>query len=67
MQVVSTPCGASYLGVGYCKGLCGVSIIRSGEAMENALRDCCKGIIIGKILIHRPSKSQPVSGGLQVR
>ena len=37
---------------GSCR-LCGVSIIRSGEAMENALRDCCKGIKIGKILIHR--------------
>ncbi|KAK9085566.1 hypothetical protein Sjap_025977 [Stephania japonica] len=26
---------------------------RSGESMENALRACCKGIKIGKILIHR--------------
>jgi uracil phosphoribosyltransferase len=25
----------------------------SGESMENALRACCKGIKIGKILIHR--------------
>ncbi|KAK7825111.1 uridine kinase-like protein 1 [Quercus suber] len=33
--------------------LCGVSIVRSGESMENALRACCKGIKIGKILIHR--------------
>jgi uracil phosphoribosyltransferase len=33
--------------------LCGVSIIRSGEAMENALRACCQGIKIGKILVHR--------------
>lgn len=24
----------------------------SGESMENALRACCKGIKIGKILIH---------------
>jgi uridine kinase len=30
-----------------------VSIVRSGESMENALRACCKGIKIGKILIHR--------------
>ena len=28
-------------------------IICSGESMENALRACCKGIKIGKILIHR--------------
>lgn len=25
----------------------------SGESMETALRECCKGIKIGKILIHR--------------
>lgn len=27
--------------------------LTSGESMENALRACCKGIKIGKILIHR--------------
>ncbi|KAL6508192.1 Uridine kinase-like protein 1, chloroplastic [Orobanche hederae] len=42
-----------YTGVDFCKKLCGVSIVRSGESMENALRACCKGIKIGKILIHR--------------
>ncbi|KAL7179468.1 hypothetical protein ACSBR1_042793 [Camellia fascicularis] len=51
-QVV-TPTGSMYTGVDFCKKLCGVSIIRSGESMENALRACCKGIKIGKILIHR--------------
>ncbi|KAG2241993.1 hypothetical protein Bca52824_096166 [Brassica carinata] len=51
-QVV-TPTGSVYSGVDFCKKLCGVSIIRSGESMENALRACCKGIKIGKILIHR--------------
>jgi uridine kinase len=39
--------------VDFAKRLCGVSIIRSGESMENALRACCKGIKIGKILVHR--------------
>lgn len=28
-------------------------LCNSGESMENALRACCKGIKIGKILIHR--------------
>jgi uracil phosphoribosyltransferase len=28
-------------------------LFSSGESMENALRACCKGIKIGKILIHR--------------
>ncbi|KAH9743560.1 Uridine kinase-like protein 1 [Citrus sinensis] len=51
-QVV-TPTGSMYTGVDFCKKLCGVSIVRSGESMENALRACCKGIKIGKILIHR--------------
>ncbi|XP_048425945.1 uridine kinase-like protein 3 [Pyrus x bretschneideri] len=50
---VITPTGSVYIGVDFCKRLCGVSIIRSGESMENALRACCKGIKIGKILIHR--------------
>ncbi|KAG8385987.1 hypothetical protein BUALT_Bualt03G0102200 [Buddleja alternifolia] len=45
--------GSVYTGVDFCKRLCGVSVIRSGESMENALRACCKGIKIGKILIHR--------------
>lgn len=50
---VITPTGSVYAGVDFCKRLCGVSVIRSGESMENALRACCKGIKIGKILIHR--------------
>lgn len=50
---ITTPTGSVYTGVDFCKKLCGVSIVRSGESMENALRACCKGIKIGKILIHR--------------
>ena len=50
---VITPTGSPYVGVDFAKKLCGVSIIRSGESMENALRACCKGIKIGKILVHR--------------
>ncbi|XP_047340928.1 uridine kinase-like protein 4 isoform X3 [Impatiens glandulifera] len=50
---VITPTGCVYSGVDFSKRLCGVSVIRSGESMENALRACCKGIKIGKILIHR--------------
>ncbi|KAM0935961.1 putative transferase [Dioscorea sansibarensis] len=51
-QVIA-PTGSVYTGVEFCRRLCGVSVIRSGESMENALRACCKGIKIGKILIHR--------------
>jgi uracil phosphoribosyltransferase len=32
--VVTTPTGAQYQGLKYQKGNCGVSIVRSGEAME---------------------------------
>ncbi|KAL3148876.1 hypothetical protein ABBQ32_001746 [Trebouxia sp. C0010 RCD-2024] len=52
-HTVITPTGSQYVGVDFAKRLCGVSIIRSGESMENALRACCKGIKIGKILVHR--------------
>ncbi|ESO83232.1 hypothetical protein LOTGIDRAFT_133766 [Lottia gigantea] len=48
---IVTPTGHSYNGLRYQKGNCGVSIMRSGEAMEQGLRDCCRSIRIGKILI----------------
>lgn len=48
---VETPTGATYDGLKYQAGNCGVSIIRSGEAMEQGLRDCCRSIRIGKILV----------------
>jgi len=48
---VITPIGFSYEGLQYEKGNCGVSIVRSGEAMEQGLRDCCRSMRIGKILI----------------
>jgi uridine kinase len=50
---VVTPTGAEYQGVEFSNRLCGVSLIRSGESMENALRACAKGVKIGKILIKR--------------
>ncbi|PIK52289.1 putative uracil phosphoribosyltransferase-like [Apostichopus japonicus] len=48
---VTTPTSYSYDGVEFVHGNCGVSIMRSGEAMEHGLRDCCRSIRIGKILI----------------
>eukprot|EP00958_Prasinococcus_capsulatus_P004631 scaffold431_cov315-Prasinococcus_capsulatus_cf.AAC.12 len=50
---VITPTGQKYVGVDFAKRICGVSLIRSGESMENALRACCKGVKIGKILVDR--------------
>lgn len=48
---ITTPAGCEYEGNKYIKGICGVSIMRSGEAMEKGLRECCRSIRIGKILI----------------
>lgn len=72
--VVTTPTNELYQGLKYQRGNCGVSIVRSGEAMEQVrirvhysfectnlkgykvftvqgLRDCCRSIRIGKILV----------------
>lgn len=48
---VKTPTNSFYDGLKYKSGNCGVSIVRSGEAMEQGLRDCCRSIRIGKILV----------------
>ncbi|NP_001069713.1 uracil phosphoribosyltransferase homolog [Bos taurus] len=56
--MVTTPTGFKYEGVKFEKGNCGVSIMRSGEAMEQGLRDCCRSIRIGKILIQSDEETQ---------
>uniref|UniRef100_A0A8R1DE98 Phosphoribosyltransferase domain-containing protein n=1 Tax=Caenorhabditis japonica TaxID=281687 RepID=A0A8R1DE98_CAEJA len=48
---VITPTGFKYDGIQFNRGNCGVSLCRSGEAMEIALRQCCRSVRIGKILI----------------
>lgn len=49
---VDTPQSVSYEGKRMaCEKICGVSILRAGETMEQALCDVCKDIRIGKILI----------------
>ncbi|XP_041930131.1 uracil phosphoribosyltransferase homolog [Alosa sapidissima] len=55
---VTTPTGHKYEGVKFERGNCGVSIMRSGEAMEQGLRDCCRSIRIGKILIQSDEETQ---------
>ncbi|TYI60313.1 hypothetical protein E1A91_D10G095800v1, partial [Gossypium mustelinum] len=47
---VITPTASVYTGVDFAKSCV---VFPFGESMENALRACCKGIKIGKILIHR--------------
>jgi len=51
-SVVETPQGVSYTGKRMTsQKMCGVSILRAGETMEQAISDVCKHIRIGKILI----------------
>lgn len=54
---VVTPTGAVYNGLKYRSGNCGVSIVRSGESMEQGLRDCCRSIRIGKILVESDAET----------
>eukprot|EP01114_Cavostelium_apophysatum_P008664 TRINITY_DN2132_c0_g1_i1.p1 TRINITY_DN2132_c0_g1~~TRINITY_DN2132_c0_g1_i1.p1 ORF type:complete len:218 (-),score=22.73 TRINITY_DN2132_c0_g1_i1:96-749(-) len=56
-KTVITPTGESYKGIGFTSKLCGVSIVRAGESMEEALRAVCRDVRIGKILIQRDEKT----------
>lgn len=49
--------GNEYKGSKFLGKICGVSIIRAGESMEMGLRDCCRSVRIGKILIQRDEKT----------
>jgi uracil phosphoribosyltransferase len=57
VQAVTTPTGSTYEGLGFCGKIAGVSIMRAGEAMEQALRECCRSCRIGKILIQRDEET----------
>ncbi|KAF8632416.1 hypothetical protein AX17_004857 [Amanita inopinata Kibby_2008] len=56
-RTVETPTGAIYDGVGFKGKICGVSILRAGEAMEAGLREVCRSVRIGKILIQRDEET----------
>lgn len=56
-KIVETPTGHKYKGLTFQGKICGVSIMRAGEAMEQALRDVCRSIRIGKILIQRDEET----------
>ena len=46
-----------YEGAHFLGKICGVSIVRAGESMEMGLRDCCRSVRIGKILIQRDEET----------
>ncbi|KAI9757865.1 MAG: Uracil phosphoribosyltransferase, synthesizes UMP from uracil [Chaenotheca gracillima] len=54
---ITTPVGWKYAGVKFEGKIAGVSIMRAGEAMEQGLRDCCRSVRIGKILIQRDEET----------
>jgi len=54
---VTTPTGSTYDGVAFEGRIAGVSIMRAGEAMESGLRECCRSVRIGKILIQRDEET----------
>ena len=58
---IKTPQGVSYEGKRCSvKKICGVSILRAGETMEQALTEVCKDIRVGKILIQTsPESGEP--------
>ena len=56
-HTITTPVGRTYSGVKFEGRICGVSIMRAGEAMEQGLRDCCRSVRIGKILIQRDEET----------
>ncbi|KAH9577237.1 hypothetical protein LSM04_000894 [Trypanosoma melophagium] len=56
---VETPTGCTYHGcVPDESGIIGISILRAGESMEHALRETCRGVRIGKILIQRDETTE---------
>ncbi|CEP15520.1 hypothetical protein [Parasitella parasitica] len=56
-KTVMTPTNAEYQGIDFEGRICGVSIMRAGEAMEQGLRECCRSVRIGKILIQRDEET----------
>lgn len=52
-RTVLTRMGAKFVGLAYHEKICGVSIVRAGEAFEQGLRQIARSVRIGKILIQK--------------
>lgn len=63
-ESVSTPTGAEYAGCRFARPICGVAILRAGEAMEVAFRAVVRNAKIGKILIQRDESTPDKSAKL---
>ncbi len=56
-KTVTTPTGTQFTGTEFVGKLCAVPIVRAGESMEKAVREVCRAIRIGKILIQRDEET----------
>ncbi|KAJ2663436.1 Uracil phosphoribosyltransferase, synthesizes UMP from uracil [Coemansia sp. RSA 1200] len=56
-KTVTTPMDVPFQGVAFEGRICGVSIMRAGESMEQGLRDVCTSVRIGKVLIQRDERT----------
>jgi uracil phosphoribosyltransferase len=59
-QDIETPCGP-FSGVklsAHINNICAISIIRSGDALVESVRECLPGVTVGKILIQRNEESK---------
>ncbi|SCV02910.1 LAME_0H06194g1_1 [Lachancea meyersii CBS 8951] len=54
---VETSTNQKFEGVSFLGKICGVSIVRAGESMEQGLRECCRSVRIGKIVIQRDEET----------
>jgi len=55
---VVTRLGVKFDGLAYHEKICGVSIVRAGEAFENGLRQIARAVRVGKILIQKRESGQ---------
>jgi len=56
-KVVETLTNSTFEGKEFVGKLCAIPIVRAGEAMEKSIRETCKSIRIGKILIQRDEET----------
>ncbi|QEU61249.1 Fur1 [Kluyveromyces lactis] len=56
-KTITTDTNQKFEGCSFLGKICGVSIVRAGESMEQGLRDCCRSVRIGKILIQRDEET----------
>ncbi|KAL7067772.1 hypothetical protein ACR3K2_16810 [Cryptosporidium serpentis] len=57
VKTIKSPMNVEYNGIAFNTPICGVSVLRSGEALENALRAVCRGCRIGKVLVEKGTSS----------